>query len=145
MSHCLQDWLKILGLSLDLQLRHYWLPSSYILFFMKCFCRRNNSSYGVIFRFMNVQNWQEGSVTLFEIFLFMNTLHVQLAVMKRSRRHLVDSDEFLPSNFEGRVMDAVTLSIAYQKMKTLCFNMKNEILTDIEIYDQHVLPRYSFF
>ncbi|KAH7655486.1 hypothetical protein IHE45_18G013900 [Dioscorea alata] len=68
--------------------------------------------------------------------------YFQLAVMKRSRRHLVDSDEFLPSNFEGRVMDDFTLSTAYQKMKTLCFNMKNEILTDIEIYDQHVLPSF---
>ncbi|KAJ0984715.1 hypothetical protein J5N97_003071 [Dioscorea zingiberensis] len=68
--------------------------------------------------------------------------YFQAAVEKRSRRHLVDSDKFLPGNSEGCMTDVVTLSAAYQKMKTLCFNMRNEILTDIEIHNQHLLPSF---
>ncbi|KAJ0981455.1 hypothetical protein J5N97_009710 [Dioscorea zingiberensis] len=69
--------------------------------------------------------------------------YFQTAVKKRSRRHLVETDEFVASsNTEGNLMDVVTLSTAYQKMKTLCFNIRNEIFTDIEIHDQHVLPSF---
>ncbi|KAH7679631.1 hypothetical protein IHE45_06G071100 [Dioscorea alata] len=69
--------------------------------------------------------------------------YFQSAVKKRSRRHLVETDEFVASsNTEGSLMDVVTLSTAYQKMKTLCFNIRNEIFTDIEIHNQHVLPSF---
>jgi hypothetical protein len=38
-------------------------------------------------------------------------------------------------------MDPVTLSTSYHKMKSLVYNIRNEIFTDIEIHNQHVLPR----
>lgn len=40
-------------------------------------------------------------------------------------------------------MDPVSMSTAYQKMTALCMNIKNEISTDIEIHNQHILPRYA--
>lgn len=80
------------------------------------------------------------------VFYSYVSLRMQSAVKKRSRRHLVETDEFVASsNTEGSLMDVVTLSTAYQKMKTLCFNIRNEIFTDIEIHNQHVLPRLVHF
>lgn len=37
------------------------------------------------------------------------------------------------------------MSTAYQKMKTLCINLRNEIYTDIQIHNQNILPRYYLF
>ncbi|OUZ99781.1 hypothetical protein BVC80_9065g56 [Macleaya cordata] len=68
--------------------------------------------------------------------------YFQAAAKKRSRRHLAETDEFVTSNNEGTLMDAVTLSTAYQKMKSLCLNIRNEVFTDIEIHNQHVLPSF---
>ena len=72
----------------------------------------------------------------------MIVLPNQVAAKKRSRRHLAETDEFVSNNSEGSILDAVTVSIAYQKMKYLCLNIRNEIYTDIEIHNQHILPRY---
>ncbi|XP_052201357.1 uncharacterized protein LOC127807506 [Diospyros lotus] len=66
----------------------------------------------------------------------------QAAAKKRSRRHLMETDEFVTGNNEGILMDAVTISTAYQKMKSLCLNVRNEIFTDIEIHNQHILPSF---
>lgn len=68
--------------------------------------------------------------------------YFQVAAKKRSRRHLVETDEFVANNSEGTVTDPVTLSTAYLKMKALCLNIRNEVLTDIEIHNQHVLPSF---
>ncbi|XP_059631017.1 uncharacterized protein LOC132273926, partial [Cornus florida] len=68
--------------------------------------------------------------------------HFQAAAKKRSRRHLTETDEFVAGNSEGILMDTVTISTAYQKMKSLCLNIKNEISTDIEIHNQHILPSF---
>ncbi|XP_010266256.1 PREDICTED: uncharacterized protein LOC104603800 [Nelumbo nucifera] len=68
--------------------------------------------------------------------------YFQTAARKRSRRHLAETDEFVTNNNEGTLMDAVTLSTAYQKMKFLCLNIRNEVFTDIEIHNQHVLPSF---
>lgn len=65
----------------------------------------------------------------------------QAAAKKRSRRHLADTDEYV-SNSEFNYMDAVAMSTAYKKMTSICINFKNEIFTDIEIHNQHILPRY---
>ncbi|KAF3446002.1 hypothetical protein FNV43_RR11180 [Rhamnella rubrinervis] len=53
-----------------------------------------------------------------------NTLchHFQVAARKRSRRLLTETDEY--------------------RMKSLCTNVRNEILTDIEIHNQHILPSF---
>lgn len=55
---------------------------------------------------------------------------------------MVETDEFVSSNSEGFIMDSITISTAYLKMKNLCTNISNEIQADIKIHNQHVLPRY---
>jgi hypothetical protein len=37
------------------------------------------------------------------------------------------------------------MSTAYQKIKTLCINLRNEIYSDIQIHNQNILPRYLSF
>jgi len=69
----------------------------------------------------------------------------QAAAKKRSKRHLAETDEFVNNNGEGCSADHVTITTAYQKMKTLCLNMSNEVSTDIEIHNQHILPRHVYF
>lgn len=66
----------------------------------------------------------------------------QVAAKKRSRRLLTETDEYVANNGEGGLMDSVTMSTAYQKMISLCMNIRNEIFTDIEIHNQDILPRY---
>ncbi|KAI5654995.1 hypothetical protein M9H77_32182 [Catharanthus roseus] len=68
--------------------------------------------------------------------------YFQAASKKRSRRHLTETDEYVSGNSEGILMDAVTVSTAYQKMKSLCLNIRNEIFTDIEIHNQDILPSF---
>ncbi|CBI18702.3 unnamed protein product, partial [Vitis vinifera] len=68
--------------------------------------------------------------------------YFQAAAKKRSRRHLAETDDFISSNNESTLMDSVTLCTAYQKMKSLCLNIRNEIFADIEIHNQHVLPSF---
>ncbi|KAK0577044.1 hypothetical protein LWI29_027112 [Acer saccharum] len=68
--------------------------------------------------------------------------YFQAAARKRSRRHLTETDEFVSNNSEANFMDTVAMSTAYQKMTSLCMNIKNEIFTDIEIHNQHILPSF---
>ncbi|KAG8642828.1 hypothetical protein MANES_12G127600v8 [Manihot esculenta] len=67
--------------------------------------------------------------------------YFQAAAKKRSRRHMAETDEFISSN-EGTLMDPLMLSTSYQKMKHLILSMRNEIWTDIQIHNQHVLPSF---
>ncbi|KAK1369071.1 hypothetical protein POM88_035163 [Heracleum sosnowskyi] len=53
--------------------------------------------------------------------------YFQAAAKKRSRRHLMDTDKYVKGNNEGR-LDVETI--------------RNEIFTDIDIHNQHVLPSY---
>ncbi|XP_011622182.1 uncharacterized protein LOC18431026 [Amborella trichopoda] len=66
--------------------------------------------------------------------------YFQAAAKKRSRRHMSETDEFVAAN--NNENDVVALSTAYSKMKTLCVNVRNEVYTDIEIHEQHVLPSF---
>ncbi|MCL7038782.1 hypothetical protein MKW94_003593, partial [Papaver nudicaule] len=66
--------------------------------------------------------------------------YFQVAAKKRSRRHLAETDAFVTSNGQGTLMDVVTLSSAYQKIISLCLNIRKEICTDIQIHNQHLLP-----
>lgn len=72
---------------------------------------------------------------------FLAFIYNQAAAKKRSRRHLTDTDEYVSGNNEGMLVDVVTITTAYQKMKSLCMNIRNEIFTDIDIHNQHILPR----
>ncbi|XP_062221931.1 uncharacterized protein LOC133921176 [Phragmites australis] len=68
--------------------------------------------------------------------------YFQAAARKRSRRHMLETDEYVAGNSEGIKVDLVTVTTAYQKMKSLCNNLRNEIFTDIEIHNQHILPSF---
>ncbi|KAK7275828.1 hypothetical protein RIF29_16953 [Crotalaria pallida] len=68
--------------------------------------------------------------------------YFQVAAKKRSRRHVSETDEYITSNSEGNLIDSMTMSIAYQKMKTLCISLRNEIYTDIQIHNQNILPSF---
>lgn len=68
--------------------------------------------------------------------------YFQVAARKRSRRHLAETDEYITNNTEGLLTDPLSITTAYQKMKSLCLNIRNEIRTDIETHNQHILPSF---
>ncbi|KAL9667324.1 hypothetical protein QQ045_001676 [Rhodiola kirilowii] len=68
--------------------------------------------------------------------------YFQVAAKRRSRRHLAETDEYVTCNTEGESIDFVIMCTAYQKMKSLCLNIRNEIFTDIEIHNKHILPSF---
>nr|GEY23236.1 hypothetical protein [Tanacetum cinerariifolium] len=63
-----------------------------------------------------------------------------VAAKKRSRQHLTKTNEYINGNGKGILMDPTALSTAYQNMKSPCPNIRNEIFTDIEIHNCHILP-----
>ncbi|KAH7293968.1 hypothetical protein KP509_28G050300 [Ceratopteris richardii] len=66
--------------------------------------------------------------------------HFQTAAMKRCKRHMSETDEFVLNNNEGFLIDSLTTASAYQKMINLCNNLSDEIKTDIKIHNEHILP-----
>ncbi|KAJ8765623.1 hypothetical protein K2173_014745 [Erythroxylum novogranatense] len=69
--------------------------------------------------------------------------YFQAAARKRSRRHLAETDELINSNEPCACLtDPVAFPTACQKMKSLILNIKNEIDTDIQIHNQHLLPSF---
>uniref|UniRef100_A0A7N0UW01 Uncharacterized protein n=1 Tax=Kalanchoe fedtschenkoi TaxID=63787 RepID=A0A7N0UW01_KALFE len=68
--------------------------------------------------------------------------YFQAAARKRSRRHLSETDEYVSSGREEKSIDSARTHAAYQKMETLCLNIRHEIFTDVEIQNQHILPRF---
>ncbi|KAK4367008.1 hypothetical protein RND71_014888 [Anisodus tanguticus] len=68
--------------------------------------------------------------------------YFQTAAKKRSRRHLAETDEFVCNNNDNIVMDPMARSTAYQKMVSLCLNIRNEVHTDMEINNQNILPSF---
>uniref|UniRef100_A0A803M875 Uncharacterized protein n=1 Tax=Chenopodium quinoa TaxID=63459 RepID=A0A803M875_CHEQI len=66
--------------------------------------------------------------------------HLQTAALKRCRRHMLEADEFMSSNSENILTDPISISTAYMKIKNLCINIGREILADIKIHNQHILP-----
>ncbi|XP_068638061.1 uncharacterized protein [Aristolochia californica] len=68
--------------------------------------------------------------------------YFQVAAKKRSRIHMMETDEYVTNSTEGTLWDPVTTATAYQKMRALCMNIRNEIFTDIEIHNQHLLPSF---
>ncbi|KAG0598827.1 hypothetical protein M758_12G103500 [Ceratodon purpureus] len=59
---------------------------------------------------------------------------------KRCKRYMMETEEYVSSNSDGFLMDPLSMSTAYQKMKALCLNISSEVRTDIEIHNKHVLP-----
>ncbi|XP_057958948.1 uncharacterized protein LOC131151657 isoform X2 [Malania oleifera] len=68
--------------------------------------------------------------------------YFQAAAKKRSRKHVAETDEFFSSKNENILLDSVTHSTAYQKMKSVCLSIRHEIFTDIEIHNQNILPSF---
>ncbi|XP_050204995.1 uncharacterized protein LOC126655039 [Mercurialis annua] len=66
--------------------------------------------------------------------------YLQTAAKKRCRKHMTETDEFMSSNSEGFIMDSITISTAYLKMKKLCVSIGKEIQADIKIHNQHIFP-----
>jgi hypothetical protein len=60
----------------------------------------------------------------------------------------METDEFVSGASESYLMDTITISTAYLKMKNLCISIRNEIQADIKIngqntiHGQHIFPRY---
>lgn len=68
---------------------------------------------------------------------------IQAASKKRSRRHLLETNDLLNNRSEGAAsVDPMALTASYQKMKSLIVSFKNEISTDIAIHNCNVLPRF---
>ncbi|XP_059456561.1 uncharacterized protein LOC132186599 [Corylus avellana] len=68
--------------------------------------------------------------------------YFQAASKKRARWHLIETNELILSSDKSTLMDPVTVSTYYHKMKSLICNIRNEIFADIEIHNQHVLPSF---
>ncbi|ERN19071.1 uncharacterized protein LOC18447445 isoform X1 [Amborella trichopoda] len=68
--------------------------------------------------------------------------YLQTAARKRCKRHMLETDELMSCNTDGFLMDPLTISSAYLKMKNLCINISNEIQADIKIHNQHILPSF---
>lgn len=66
--------------------------------------------------------------------------YLQRAAQKRCRRHMLETDEFMPTNSDSVLTDPVAMTTAYLKMKNLCINISSEILADIKIHNEHILP-----
>lgn len=66
---------------------------------------------------------------------------LQTGAMKRCKRLMAETDEYVSSSSEGFLMDPLTMSTAYQKMRTLCVHISSEVRADIDIHNKHVLPR----
>lgn len=68
---------------------------------------------------------------------------IQAASKKRSRRHLLETNDLLSNRSEGASpVDPMALVASYQKMKSLTLSLKSEISTDIAIHNCNVLPRF---
>ncbi|GJR48505.1 hypothetical protein Tco_1316608 [Tanacetum coccineum] len=57
-------------------------------------------------------------------------------------RYLTETDEYSSYTGSGRksTVDHSSYTIGYRKMKSLDINIRNEIVSDIEMHDKQVLP-----
>uniref|UniRef100_A0A1J3H0H0 Uncharacterized protein n=1 Tax=Noccaea caerulescens TaxID=107243 RepID=A0A1J3H0H0_NOCCA len=69
--------------------------------------------------------------------------YFQAASKKRSRRHLLETNDLLSNRSESASpVDPMALVACYQKMKSLTLSLKSEISTDIAIHNCNVLPSF---
>ncbi|RDX71907.1 hypothetical protein CR513_48678, partial [Mucuna pruriens] len=71
--------------------------------------------------------------------------YLQTAARKRCRKHMMETDEFVSSTSECYLMDTITISTAYLKMKNLCVSIRNEIQADIKIHNHHTIHGQHIF
>ncbi|GJS28561.1 hypothetical protein Tco_0489181 [Tanacetum coccineum] len=68
--------------------------------------------------------------------------YFQAAVRKILGRHLAETNEFVSGGGEKSKGDQSSYTTGYEKMKSLCINIRNEIVSDTEIHNKHVLPTF---
>ncbi|CAH8364024.1 unnamed protein product [Eruca vesicaria subsp. sativa] len=68
--------------------------------------------------------------------------YFQVGAKNRSRRHIGETDEFVTNKNDPNFWDPSSVLAAYQKMTMVCKNVKNEIYSDVEIYNQDILPSF---
>ncbi|KAK8916406.1 hypothetical protein KSP39_PZI022186 [Platanthera zijinensis] len=66
------------------------------------------------------------------------TNYFKTAAVKRFRRHLIETEDFLSINCD--VTEPITIAAAYSKMRAFCLNISNEIQDDIKIQNENILP-----
>lgn len=144
MNHLFLASRRFSGLRLVLLRPHWSLRSKSTNFFMIYYHLRLKQLSVTISRSVKVN---------FEVTMWWHVLCIcficfthyfisQVAAKRRSRRFLTETDEYVSNNNEGNLMDNVSSSTAYQRMKTLCINFRTEIFADIQILNQNILPRY---
>ncbi|XP_004289523.1 PREDICTED: uncharacterized protein LOC101309103 [Fragaria vesca subsp. vesca] len=65
--------------------------------------------------------------------------YFRVAAKKRLRMHFVETDNLILSSNDGTQNDSVT---SYQRMNSLVSSIRNEILTDLRIQNQNILPSF---
>nr|GEY61914.1 mammalian uncoordinated homology 13, domain 2 [Tanacetum cinerariifolium] len=66
--------------------------------------------------------------------------YFQTAVQKIMGKYLIETDEYVSGSGRKSTVDQSSYTIGYRKMKSLVINVRNEIVSDIEMHDKQVLP-----
>nr|GFB41049.1 mammalian uncoordinated homology 13, domain 2 [Tanacetum cinerariifolium] len=64
----------------------------------------------------------------------------QTSVQKIMRKYLTETDEYVSESGRKSTVDQSSYTIGYRKMRSLVINVRNEIVSDIEMHDKQVLP-----
>ncbi|GJT91292.1 mammalian uncoordinated homology 13 protein [Tanacetum coccineum] len=57
-------------------------------------------------------------------------------------KYLTETDEYVSGSGRKSMVDQSSYTIGYLKMKSLVINIRNEIVSDIEMHDKQVLPTF---
>ncbi|KAL8229027.1 hypothetical protein R6Q57_013927 [Mikania cordata] len=68
--------------------------------------------------------------------------YFQIAVRKILGKHLMETNELISCSSVKSTMGEIAYLNAYQKMRSLCLTIRDEIVSDIKINNQHVLPSF---
>ncbi|GKB50287.1 ribonuclease H-like domain-containing protein [Tanacetum coccineum] len=68
--------------------------------------------------------------------------YFQTGVRKIIRKYLAETDEYVSGSCRKSTVDQSSYTIGYLKMKSLVINIRNEIVSDIEMHDKQVLPTF---
>nr|GEZ75025.1 hypothetical protein [Tanacetum cinerariifolium] len=66
--------------------------------------------------------------------------YFQTAVQKIMGKYLTETDEYVSESGRKSTVDQSSYTIGYRKMKSLVINIRNEIVSDIEMHYKQVLP-----
>nr|GEZ61886.1 mammalian uncoordinated homology 13, domain 2 [Tanacetum cinerariifolium] len=66
--------------------------------------------------------------------------YFQTGVQKILGKYLTETDEYVSESGRMSTVDHSSYTIGYRKMRSLVINVRNEIVSDIEMHDKQVLP-----